>query len=285
MTEQQPNPAKRQRNRIISAIRGQQQEIATLQRQNEVLRSAVFTLASAAGVGNHPRFASLRTAADGGNDPDGAPATTTEQAKQPQATDDVENIGSAPGSANDGVTPDAVTDVNNSNVSVADKPLLDNMQDVTKPVGGVEPPKGESAHVETEIRVSQPNNDVMDPAGSTGWKSTSSADQQERFITALRLARLRATAGIDTSGDDDTVIAQRLATSAATLGEMQAEERALAAVASRRQASAPPRHLVPREASQRGVVPHRAPSLVTQSSVGDPSDAEFMFGMDGLAEG
>jgi SAM-dependent methyltransferase len=66
-----PNPAKQSRNRLIEAL-------TTQQRQIEALRSALVTIATAAGFQNHPKFALLVTSADEVNEP---VATTDEQGR------------------------------------------------------------------------------------------------------------------------------------------------------------------------------------------------------------
>lgn len=271
-TPTQPNPAKRQRNQILSALSAQQHLLDSLIAENLQMRDALFSLASAAGLGRVPKFARLQVRADGpgGNDPDGPPATTTEEAKTPMATDDPESIGAAGPDANSGVTPAAVTDVSNGDVAVASEPLLDNLQDVTAPVAGTDSaPSGPAAHVETDVRVSQPNNDVMDPPGSTGWQNTSSA--QERFVASVRLARARIAAGLST--DEDMVLAQTIAGSNMDLVEIRAEERGISAATKHSAAPTPPRHLVPRAAA----VGQGRPSLAPVAASTTAASEEFLF--------
>lgn len=284
MTEQQtagqPNPAKVARNRIIAALQGQQAIITRLAHDNEVLKTALRDVVTGAGLQNLPRFASLMaTAADTNNNPDGAPATTTEEAKKPDATDSVENVGGTPG-ANGNVTPAAVTDVQNSNVA-ADAPVLDNLQDVTAPVGGTDAPTPAAATGEGEITSKAPSNDVMDPAGSTGWTTSSRGDDQSRFVASLRLARLQISAGV--AAGEDLTVAQAIFDGTDSLDVIAAQASTLSAVASK-QASAQPgqqhRHLVP-QPSRPGVraASLQSPIQPTAAVSGGRGEDEFMFGL------
>ncbi len=272
----QPNPSKKYRNLLLATVQEQQGRI-------EVLTAAVSDLVKAAGVQHHPRFASLIKQADEDN-----PDTTTEQAKQPMATDSPESPGAVPAQANTGVTPDATTDVQNSNVAIPDSGTLENLQDVTAPVSGtdaVDP----SAVFDGEVRVTAPNTNVQDP--SSGWTTTPGStnrtsargDDQSRFVESLRLARLQISAGL-VSGEDLSV-AQRIFEGKQTMGEISASASTLNQVQSARTASQPSerhRHLVPTSTGQRQNPSFQAQQgLGATASVSDRGDDEFMFG-DGL---
>lgn len=259
------NPAQQRRSLMVAAIREQQATIQTQANQIRSLTHAVASLAAMAGVGKHPHFAGLVRQAglkvadadtNAGDSIGGTPATTTEEAAKPDATDDVESIGAAPAPANTGVTPEAVTDVNNSDVA-ANPPVLDNLQSVTQPVAGTDAPTpaaGDAAGTST-VTVGTPSNETFDKPEDSGW-TASKADPMQRFVAAQRLARLRISAGIETG--DDITIAQRIAASEEPLGEIVAQVTALSAVASRQQV-APPRHLVPRAAGRTaGIQPSMA---------------------------
>lgn len=285
MSKQQPNPAQQRRNRIVEAIREQQGEIESLRSQNRALISAVGTLAVAAGVGAHPKFAGivraagLKVADADNNDGDsvgGTPATTTEEARKPDSTDDVENVGATSGDANDGVTPEGVTDVNNSDV-VANPPVLDNLQDATQPVSGTDSvdPKA-SDQGANKVNVGTPSNDTFD--GPAFQSQSSRGSEQERFVASMRLARLRISAGLEQG--EDLALGQKIAAGKETLGEINAQVSALSAVASR-SAQAPTseqaRRLVPRAAS-RGVQ-RTSPSMqAVASSEARPGEDEWMVG-------
>lgn len=274
----QPNPAQQKRNRIIAAIREQQGLIETIQQENIGLRNAVATLAVAARVDNHPAFApivraaGLQRRADSAQNPDGAPATTTEEAKQPQATDDVNSVGAAPGEVNKDVTPEATTDVQNSNVA-ADAPVLDNLQSVTAPVSGTDAPTPDAGNAESasQVSVGTPSNDTFD---SKTW--TSAKNEQARFVASLRLARLQIEAGLETG--EDLALGQRIAESKQSLGEIEAQVNVLSQVASRK-ASAPTadqqRRLVPRSANRQGIVPV---SLTASTQETREGEDEWMIG-------
>lgn len=287
----QPNPAQKRRNRIIAAIREQQgvieqqQQMMALQHREIVgLREAVATLAVAAGVGNHPKFARLvrqagvRLAAD-----NEAPATSTQQAAQPEATDDVESVGAVPGSANDNVTPEAVTDVNNSDVTV-NPPVLDNLQDVTAPVAGTDAvvPDAGDAGSASQVTVGTPSNEAFDKPEDSGWKTSARGSETERFVASMRLARLRVAAGIEQG--EDLALAEKIASGEDTLGEIVAQANALSAVAARqsRQPDPSTRHLVPRAAASRsGVIPVRQqPSMqaTAAATTSRSGEDEWMVG-------
>lgn len=295
MSNNQPNPAQKRRNLIIAAIKEQQGVIESLKSENASLTRAVATLAVAAGVGRHPAFAGLvRTAglthlADSAQNPDGAPATTTEEAAKPQATDDVNNVGAAPSEANKDVTPAAVTDVNNSNVA-ANPPVLDNLQDVTKPVSGTDAPTpaaGDAAGTST-VTVGTPSQTSFDSTGPQ-WKSSSRGEEQERFVASVRLARLQIEAGV--AQGEDMALAQRIAESEASMAEINASIATLAQVKQAKAEAIPAqqertRGLVPRAAQrqgQQGGIQPLAPSLQTQATTSSrPGEDEWTFGTDDL---
>lgn len=285
----QPNPAQQRRNRIVAAIREQQgvierqgQLLANQYREIVGLRDAVATLAVAAGVGNHPKFAGLVRSAGLKVASEESPATSTEEAAKPKATDDVENVGAAPGSANDEVTPEGVTDVNNSDVT-ANPPVLDNLQDVTAPVAGTDAvvPDAGDAGSASQVTVGTPSNETFDKPGDSGWKSSSRGTETERFVASLRLARMRIAAGIEKG--EDLTLAQRIAEGKDTLGEITAQATALASVAARQRQvpSQDPatRHLVPRSAN-RGDGQRQQPSMqaIAATTEARAGEDEWMVG-------
>ena len=292
----QPNPAQKNRSKIIAAIVEQQKTIEGLNERlamsesnNRLLRDAVATIAVAAGLGKHAKFAGIVRAAglkvadaekNDGDSIGGTPATTTEQAKTPDATDNVESEGAAPAAANTGVTPEGVTDVNNSDV-VANPAVLDNLQSATAPVSGTDAidPAGASSETGTSVTVGTPSSEPFDKPEDSGWKSA--AQEQERFIASLRLARLRIAAGL--AQGEDLSIAQTISASKTPLGEITAQVEALSSVASK-QATPAPRHLVPRAAQRAGgVQPTRQPSMqATAGAEASSEGSEWMFGGDDL---
>lgn len=259
------NPAQQGRNRLLEALRAQQSMITAQDAEIKGLKRAMATMAKAAGIGSHPHFASLvKSAADEEKNP---VATTDEQALKPDAKDDPESIGAAPSSANTGVTPDATTDVANTNVSLPAEPL-NNLVDVTAPTGGTDVPKGDAAHVETDVKVTAPSTEPF--PNNSGWKQSSVEDPQVRFMASLRLAEARKAAGTLEPGIEHVTAAQRINDDTnLSLAVIQHEINTLAAVASVRQApaqqvQAAARSLVP----QRAEVPRTMPSLSAQGSTG-----------------
>lgn len=298
MTEQQqPNQAKEARNRLLRALGSQQEMIASqaaeidaLKKSQSVLVNAVQGLVSAAGIQANPRFASLMSIA---GTPDEAPATTTEQAAQPMATDDVENVGAAPAPANTEVTPDAVTDVMSTDVALPEDKPLDNLQDPTAPVAGTDAVDPDAVF-EGDVKVGNPNNNVQDPPGSSGWtgtpgstnRSTSAkqveAQTHDRYVACIRLARLQIAAGLKTG--EDLAVAQEIFDSEQPLNEIEAVSNTLASVAVAQQPTRRTeahRHLVPQPAQRRtpslqqqpGITPHTASS-------NDRGEDEWVVGFD-----
>jgi hypothetical protein len=300
MSQQQnsQNPAQQRRSQIIAAIAEQQgvieRQAQTIQQQDAqlgVLTRAVAALSIAAGVEKHPHFAKIvrqagmtrRADTNQGDSTGEAPATTTEEAKKPDATDDPESLGAAPAPANAEVTPEGVTDVNTTDV-VANPPVLDNLQDPTAPVSGTDavvPAAGDAAGTST-VKAVPPSNEAFDKPGDSGWKSSA----KERFIASQRLARLQIAAGMVAQGTDDLALAQEIDSSKDSLGEINAKVATIAAI-QQKAASAQPtqgqrRHLVPR-AAQGGVQPSRQPSLTTTAAdAGREGEDSWLFGGDDL---
>ncbi len=283
------NPAQKKRSQIIAAVLEQQevieaqsQRIAAQQGQIRMLTDAVGQFAVAAKVGHLAPFApivraaGLRVQADSADHPSGAPATSTEEAKKPQTTDDPTNPGAVPSEGNKDVTPQGVTDLENSNVSV-NPPVLDNLQDVTKPVSGTDAVHPDAAKVRGDVSVGTPSQDTLNKGD--GWKTSSVEEQQERFTASVRLARLRMQAGlVDQSEGDDFAVGQRIARSTDTLESIKAQAETLVSVA-RRSPTVPAeqrRHLVPRAAAaSQGI----QPSMQSQASApARTGEDEWAFG-------
>ena len=181
---------------------------------------------------------------------------------KPAAKDDPETIGAAPSSANPGVTPAATTDVDNSNVALPTEPL-NNLTDVTAPTSGTDVPKGDAAHVETDVKVGNPSNEPF--PNNSGWKQSSAEDPQVRFMASLRLAEHRKAAGL-ADGENVTIAQQINDDEGLTLATIQHEINTLAAVASRKapQQATASRATVP----QRAEVPRTMPSLSATAGAG-----------------
>ncbi len=200
----QPNPAQQKRSALMRAVANQQRVIEAQRGQIGVLTAAVRDLVTAAGVQRNPRFASLmRQAADD------TISMTTEQARQPAATDSPENQGSVPAAANTEVTPAATTDVSTSNVALPEDKPLDNLQDVTQAVQGTDAVDPDAVF-NGDVRATPGSDQKMDPEGSGGWETTNPGSTNraqssiERFTASLRLARLQISLG-QASGEDLTV--------------------------------------------------------------------------------
>ena len=284
MAENKPNQAAAARSRLIAALQSQQSEIKSQASEIRMLKSAVREIITVAGVQGHPKFAALMKSAENNE----TPATTTEQARQPQATDDVENEGAAPAAANEDVTPDAVTDVQTTDV-VGNPAPLDNLQYVTAPVAGtdaVDP----AATFEGEVSVGTGSNSGSgtDPNGwttapaSTGRSASLSPEQkQERFIASTRLARLRIQAGLAaTAQGDDLTVAQEIYDSEESLEAIKASINTLSAVASRTataQRTDAHRGLVPQRSASRAVPSLAQPPMTATASAADTDEWGFGY--------
>lgn len=290
MADNAPNPQKKYRNALIAAIKQQQETIQTQGQHIAVLSTAVQTLVAAAGADRHPRFASLMSLA---GTPDDAPATTTEQARTPDATDSPESKGAAPAPANTEVTPAATTDVSTPAVVLPEDNPLDHLQDVTAPVAGTDAVPSTTVFNGDVKTPATPTSDVLDPAGSSGWTGTPGSTnrtsamggEQERFVAAMRLARLQIALG--QAQGEDLAVAEVIASSAQPLSEINAVASALSSVAVQRQASRQPgpgdRRLVPQASGgqqrQAGITPsfQQAPAALPAVVAGRGED-EFLFG-------
>lgn len=217
-----------------------------------------------------------------------APAATTEEAKQPEAKDDVTSQGATPVTD---VTPDSTTSVT-STEPVLDVPLDLNEQDPTQQVAGTDDAgngaRGQSGtnRVETDVRISAPH-DTSDAFRDGGFLG-SKAPSQQRIFAALRLARLQMKAGLVPADTDDMALGQTIASGPETDETIQTLINTLAQVTTGSQAQAAPtpvaaRRLVPqvpRTASVERTVPSMVPGMpdgtvhVASSGV---SDDEMVF--------
>jgi hypothetical protein len=246
--------------------------------------SPAWQLGWGAGYDHALRMASRgrrrRTAADENGDP---VATTSDQARKPAATDDPTNEGAAPAAANRGVTPDAATTVDTTNVAGPTDPY-NKLVDVTAPIPGAvdNVPTPAGSHVPQDINASPPAGDTAFTFTDGGWKNSSrTTDPRARFIASLRLARLRRATG--TSDVDELMLAQQIDDGPLPDEGIAVETGALEQIAGQR---------VPRRTAQRAgsdrLVPQpqsagrRVPSLAGQGAprtaavAGGISDDEFL---------
>ena len=197
--------------------------------RSSVLERQMAFLARVAGVENElgsisrpvqAHYASLQKQADEMNPaqpvpspaPE-APAVTTQEARDPDGMDDVQQMGASPITD---VSADAVEDVNSPYGTAAFEPLDLNELDVTRPVAGTEtmrPPEETITH--PDVRIGNPD----DPRPAFPWaigqpyagpsvgggavqSSKSTENSSARALGSIRLARLRIQAGIADSSDD-----------------------------------------------------------------------------------
>jgi hypothetical protein len=226
-------------------------------------------------------LASRHTAAD----EDGEPVSrSSDQAWSPAATDDPQNYGAVPAPANEGVTPEATTDVQSTDVAVP-QPAFNQLEDVTEQRDLIPPPPGEPSHVVQDIQtVPQPDIRPAFPIPEP-TSFTSALDPQARFFAALRLARKRREAGVST--EDELALAQSIVEGGTSDEAVAVETATLEAVsgAARQARAAQPtavRALVPRAASQRAMPSlsgaGQAPARRVQAGSGGsaPTPDEFL---------
>lgn len=272
------NPAAAARHRLVEALSAQQSQIDMLRQSNAALRHAVGFIAQAAGIFDHPVIASLgiKRTADVNNpaqpipgEGSEAPAVTTEQARKPDATADVESPGGVDG-ANTGVPPQGTADVTTpGGVIAAPEPMA--TQDPTKMVSGTDSvPTPAAAQIPIDIvapKPPEPTETMFGLPGSdkSGW--TASANGEHRLLSSLRLARLRKQAGIEDAGVDDLALGQSIHDSAATDQDIAVETATLAAIINKNS----PTSTAGVAPVARGLVPQRAqavaravPSLAVQ---------------------
>lgn len=212
----------------LKALLDQQKIINRHSTEMAELRQVVALLAKNAKFTRHPKVARLIQAAEENPaQPEGfanptanpateAPAATTEEARQPDATDDVTNLGATP--ATD-VSPDAATSVDSTETLLNPAPDL-NEENVTAPVEGTteQPPLSETKGESDVTAETGDNTNPMFPLqGPFAEKATTG-----RFVASLRLARLRLKAGIE-AGDDDLSIAEKISSSEVTDETIQNE--------------------------------------------------------------
>ncbi len=284
----------------LAALAEQQGIIERQSSRIAALEGGFAFIAELAGVKEHPKVAALLKQADEANPaqpvpepaPE-APAAPTDEARAPEGTDNVESTGETP--VND-TAPDATVSVDDGNSgdcqkdsgvanpgsttggrkvaeeTVLDEPLDLNEQDPTKPVDGATGPRPETeTKIETDVRVGEGDNtSTMNPWTIEGG----------RTFAALRLARLRVSAGI--ANGDDIALAQQIEASKVSDETIQNEINVLSQVTQASKAAPVARNLVPQSA---GKVARTTPSmgadnapLTTQASMAyGPSDDEFGF--------
>jgi hypothetical protein len=176
-TTQQRSAAATQRQALMQAVSAQQEALedtvstiaslkqanrkatreATIARRHAALIStALVDVLKATGVHMDPRFARLIQASDEENN---QVAMTSNDALSSATRENVNTYGTVPGAANAGVTPDAVTDVATTDVTLSPEPF-NSLVDVNAAMPGIDVPSVADAHVNTDVRAGQPSQDV-----------------------------------------------------------------------------------------------------------------------------
>jgi hypothetical protein len=235
--------------RVISA---QAAQIRTLTGQVGVLSGQMQFLAELAGVG--PQLAEIRKRADVMNPaqpvpdpPEAAPTETTEQTLAPETMGDVSRPGTEPGSTTRVPAAQTTTAIT-PGVEMQTAPATQ-LVDVSAPVTGTNPSQDggvplSQRRIETDVRIDpdplkasgpgiggQGNDGTAYPwviaaRQAAGLQATASRpspqdEQGARTFAAIRLARLRVTAGI--ARGDELEVGAQIEASAARLSEIEAE--------------------------------------------------------------
>ncbi len=232
----------------VKVLASQQAEIRRLKAENAQLRRSVNYIAQQVGIA--PRRADVNDPGEPVPQPaGGAPAYTTEEAMTPAARVNVWDIGATP--VNE-VGADGEWAVDSIGGVQADTPYQVN-QEVTTPVAGTtERRPVDEVRTLPEIQFGNPlvPNTAFPLQGEFAARPTLSA--KGRAFAAIRLARLRRAAGIETSGRDELVVANAIDTDRSLSNEaIKLEIDTLSRVVSAKQAPAPrqaSRRLVPQSA-------------------------------------
>lgn len=289
-------------------IESQQRTIARLHRRESVHTSQIQRLtagiqALAQRLGPEAdllvRTAMVRKHADEQNPaqpiPEPAPQPPTQStvdAETPEAFADVRAPGMVPGVNND-VAADAVTTVYTPGQDIGTAPVRQ-LVDVTAPIEGTQGPRPLS-EVKTldEVRVGNPMNPQQafplggDFANAQRTSAAQAPTGDLRFMSSLRLARLRMQSGIEQGSverGDDMLIAQKIASDRARSDQQIEDEintlNSVRRVAAASQAPLPPRGAVPRPAAvpAQRLVPQLSSvaSLSTSSENDGELDAVFV---------
>lgn len=232
---------------VIQRQAGEIKELRTgtrvLAAQNEVLRTAALALSETDGSEAALKAtAGLRKAAEQGGAKNGEDvALTDESAAAPEATTSVDSDETV---ATGDVTPDATTDLENTQVA-EDQGALNELTDVTQ-----EHTQTGDATGEVQVQKSAPaTTEVANPIEESGWTTASKTDSDdERTWAAMHLASVRKSAGL--TNEETMVLAQRLTKDASiTVEAMETEAKTLEQVMATKEGSRRPgRNLVPRRA-------------------------------------
>lgn len=260
---------------MMQVVQEQQAEIKKLTAQNQWLYRAVTTLATAAG---------LRVTADDANPANPipspgaeAPFSTLQQERDSGTKGDVAGIGGVPGATD--VAADATDTVDSIGGVKADTPY-NISEDVTKPTEGTDGHRPlDEVRTVPEIQFG----DALKPdaafplQGEFAGRAT--VGSAARGFAALRLARLRISAGIETG--DDVVVAQRIESDASLSDQTLAYEadvlsKTLTAQAKRTPAGQPGRRVAAARAVPSVAASAPAPSLGSTTGAAVGSD-EFAF--------
>jgi hypothetical protein len=246
----------------VKVLASQQAELRRLKAENLQLRRSVNYIASLIGITADVNDPAQPVPQPGG----GAPSQTSEEVMNSATRVDVQQPGATPVN---GVAADATETVDSVGGIKADTPYTINTE-VTTPVAGTETRIPlDKVRTLPEIQFGNPNNpDTAFPLEGGPFAEKATLGAKGRTYAALRLARLRRAAGIETSGRDELVVANEIDRNASLSDQALGNEiETLSAVVSARQTPAPrqaARRLVPQS---RNGVERTVPSVAVGESL------------------
>ena len=273
---------------LMAAVAAQQKQINSLAHENAILRFQLGYVAQLAGVTK--QVEAIRKRADAANPaqpvedpPSEGGVSSTEEAVQPEAYDDVRNPGMTPGSVNN-IAADT-TDVALAPGETMGTSPFNQLQNVQAPIAGTEGPLApDQTRIETDVRVGDPMNPEVafpwdiSPNQSNGGGPAApaggapAAHQGSRTMASIQLARLQMAAGLSNESND-LVLGARIESSKTSNAEIASAINILASVqrvAARN--GQRPTGLVPRSASVQRTTPSLAGDMSVVSSASSVSD-------------
>lgn len=283
---------------LMSAVAAQQQVIAGLRNELEVVRLQLAYVARVAGLSEH--FAAIRKECDADNPaqpvpnpPSEAPSESTEETLKPLGNDNPNTPGQTPG-VNQGVAAETTTTPMDVGTTLPTTPY-NQLQNVTAPVSGTETHTApDTTRIETDVRVGDPMNPStafpLNPAWGPSKQSPAGPPKDgemhqtgSRTLASLKLAKLRVQAGVAPQGSDEFALTASIESSNLSAEAIAVETRSLTDVIEssrvRYAQRERPANLVPKSASQQRPVSLQVTASEAQAaaSSGAASDAEDLF--------
>ena len=299
--QEPPQPGGTRMGAKEAARDAERKRVASLERENQILRAQLRFVAELAGVGGE--LEQIRRQADMMNPaspvpdpPEGPPSETTEQALAPETMDDASRPGTTPGSTTH-VPAEQTTTAITPGVEIPTPPATQ-LVDVTAPVQGTNPSQDggvpiDQRRIPTDVRVDPDplkahgpgiggeGSDgtafpwLMGESPAPGQQKAASAEEQasRRTFASIRLAKLRVQAGLD-QGDELAVAARIEKDAALGLDTIEHEVATLSKLAAR-PAQRPMQRAASRPAPS--LAPAQAPMMAYASAASAGVDDSDLF--------